>query len=84
MRMKGSDRVLVLDDGRVAEYDAPDVLMQRPDSLFRILLKKMHKQNKKRGFVTPAAPSQDSVSVSSLQSSHSSTRQDLGGVLVQP
>ena len=68
-RIKGSDRVLVLDDGLVVEYDAPEVLMQRSDSLFRILLKKMHEQNKNKtnvgGSVTPAT-SQDSVSISSL------------------
>lgn len=29
-----SDRVLVLDHGRVAEFDAPAALMDRPDSLF--------------------------------------------------
>jgi ABC-type multidrug transport system fused ATPase/permease subunit len=78
----GSDRVLVLDDGRVAEYDAPEVLMRQSDSLFRILLKKMHEQNKNkknvRGFVTPATP-QDSASSSSLQSSHSGERHDLVG-----
>ena len=47
VRTTGSDRVLVLDDGRVAEYDAPEALMQRPDSLFRVLLKEMNEQNKK-------------------------------------
>jgi ABC-type multidrug transport system fused ATPase/permease subunit len=35
-----SDRVLVLDDGRVAEFDAPDVLMEEEDSLFRIMVEK--------------------------------------------
>ena len=45
--LSGSDRVLVLDEGRVAEYDAPQVLMKRPDSLFHVLLKKMNEQNKK-------------------------------------
>merc|ERR1712032_291621 len=43
----GSDRVLVLDEGRVAEYDAPQVLMKRSNSLFHVLLKKMNEQNKK-------------------------------------
>jgi ABC-type multidrug transport system fused ATPase/permease subunit len=35
-----SDRVLVLDNGRVAEFDAPDVLMEQEDSLFRIMVEK--------------------------------------------
>merc|ERR1712227_398587 len=52
----GSDRVLVLDDGRVAEYDAPDVLMQQPDSLFRILLKKMHEQQNEQKKKMPEMP----------------------------
>lgn len=29
-----SHRVLVMSEGRVAEYDTPQVLMQRPESLF--------------------------------------------------
>lgn len=33
-----SDRILVLDQGQVAEMDHPDVLQQRPDSLFSSLL----------------------------------------------
>ncbi|XP_062382897.1 ATP-binding cassette sub-family C member 12-like [Sardina pilchardus] len=33
-----SDRILVMDNGRVAELDPPEVLMQRPDSLFSSLL----------------------------------------------
>ncbi|XP_063046053.1 ATP-binding cassette sub-family C member 12 [Engraulis encrasicolus] len=33
-----SDRILVMDNGQVAECDPPEVLMQRPDSLFASLL----------------------------------------------
>ncbi|XP_068455489.1 ATP-binding cassette sub-family C member 12 [Clinocottus analis] len=33
-----ADRILVMDNGEVAEFDAPDVLKQRPDSLFSSLL----------------------------------------------
>ncbi|XP_062382172.1 ATP-binding cassette sub-family C member 12-like isoform X1 [Sardina pilchardus] len=33
-----SDRILVMDNGEVAELDPPEVLMQRPDSLFSSLL----------------------------------------------
>ncbi|XP_074521778.1 ATP-binding cassette sub-family C member 12-like [Halichoeres trimaculatus] len=34
-----ADRILVMDKGEVAELDRPDVLKQRPDSLFSSLLK---------------------------------------------
>ncbi|XP_054473571.1 iron-sulfur clusters transporter ABCB7, mitochondrial-like [Anoplopoma fimbria] len=33
-----ADRILVMDNGEVAELDDPDVLKQRPDSLFSSLL----------------------------------------------
>ncbi|XP_044000528.1 ATP-binding cassette sub-family C member 12 isoform X1 [Gambusia affinis] len=33
-----ADRILVMDDGKAAELDPPDVLKQRPDSLFSSLL----------------------------------------------
>ncbi|XP_063080213.1 ATP-binding cassette sub-family C member 12-like [Engraulis encrasicolus] len=33
-----SDRILVMDNGQVAELDSPEVLMQRPGSLFSSLL----------------------------------------------
>lgn len=33
-----SDKVLVLDDGRVAEYDTPQNLLQREDSLFKAMV----------------------------------------------
>ena len=35
-----SDRVLVLDDGHVAEYDSPQALLQKPDGLFRAMVEK--------------------------------------------
>ncbi|XP_042372061.1 ATP-binding cassette sub-family C member 12-like, partial [Plectropomus leopardus] len=34
-----ADRILVLDSGQAVEFDHPDVLKQRPDSLFSSLLK---------------------------------------------
>ncbi|KAL1007722.1 hypothetical protein UPYG_G00090710 [Umbra pygmaea] len=33
-----SDRILVMEDGKVVEFDSPEVLMQRPDSHFAMLL----------------------------------------------
>jgi ABC-type multidrug transport system fused ATPase/permease subunit len=41
-----SDRVLVLDGGRVAEFDAPSVLLERPDSMFANLAQEaaMHEE----------------------------------------
>lgn len=35
-----SDRVLVLDDGYVAEYDSPQALLQKPGGLFRAMVEK--------------------------------------------
>jgi len=35
-----SDRVLVLDAGRVAEFDSPSVLMGMPDGIFRSMVEK--------------------------------------------
>ena len=35
-----SDRVLVLDDGYVAEYDSPQALLRKPDGLFRAMVEK--------------------------------------------
>jgi ATP-binding cassette subfamily C (CFTR/MRP) protein 1 len=35
-----SDRVLVLDDGRVAEYDSPEKLLAKEDSLFKTMIDK--------------------------------------------
>ena len=32
-----SDRLLVLDAGNLAEYDAPEALLAKPDGLFRSL-----------------------------------------------
>lgn len=41
-----SDKVLVLDEGRVKEYDAPDALMKNPQSDFAKLLQELEmKQN---------------------------------------
>ncbi|XP_062377949.1 ATP-binding cassette sub-family C member 12-like [Sardina pilchardus] len=40
-----SDRVLVMDNGQVAELDPPEVLMQRPDSLFSSLLAAANRVN---------------------------------------
>ena len=37
--IKKSDRVLVLDQGRVLEYDAPEVLANNPNSHFANLLR---------------------------------------------
>jgi len=34
-----NDKILVMDQGNVAEYDHPDILRQRPDSIFYSLLK---------------------------------------------
>lgn len=34
-----SDRVLVLDQGKVAEFDTPKRLLQRPDGIFASLVK---------------------------------------------
>ncbi|ORX35410.1 putative metal resistance protein ycf1 [Kockovaella imperatae] len=33
-----SDRVLVMSNGKVAEYDSPDVLLQNPDSIFQSMV----------------------------------------------
>ena len=33
-----SDRILVMNNGKVVEFDRPEVLLQRPDSLFSSLL----------------------------------------------
>jgi len=33
-----SDKVLVMSEGRVAEYDSPDVLLQNNASLFKALV----------------------------------------------
>ena len=36
-----SDKVLVLDDGKTAEYDAPKVLLANPESRFTKLLEEL-------------------------------------------
>jgi ATP-binding cassette subfamily C (CFTR/MRP) protein 1 len=33
-----SDKVLVMSEGRVAEYDSPDILLQNKASLFKALV----------------------------------------------
>ena len=35
-----SDRVLVLDDGYVAEYDSPQALLEKPDGIFKAMVDK--------------------------------------------
>jgi ATP-binding cassette subfamily C (CFTR/MRP) protein 1 len=35
-----SDRVLVLDDGHIAEYDTPEVLLAKEDGLFKAMIDK--------------------------------------------
>ncbi len=35
-----SDRILVLDDGHVAEFDSPSVLLNKEGGLFRALVEK--------------------------------------------
>jgi ABC-type multidrug transport system fused ATPase/permease subunit len=42
-----SDRVLVLDQGKMLEYDAPSVLKGNPDSEFSQLLKELKKKKEK-------------------------------------
>jgi ATP-binding cassette subfamily C (CFTR/MRP) protein 5 len=39
----GSDRILVMDDGHVVEFDTPTVLMGNPDSAFNALLHNLSK-----------------------------------------
>ena len=41
-----SDSVLVLDDGKVAEYDKPAVLLQRPSSLYYSLVHESLRQQR--------------------------------------
>jgi ATP-binding cassette subfamily C (CFTR/MRP) protein 1 len=35
-----SDKILVLDDGRVAEFDTPDRLRRKPDGIFKSMVDK--------------------------------------------
>jgi ABC-type multidrug transport system fused ATPase/permease subunit len=35
-----SDKILVMDDGIVAEFDSPTVLLSNPDSIFSQILNK--------------------------------------------
>jgi len=39
-----SDRVCVMDAGRVVEYDAPDVLLKNEDSIFSGLVREMRER----------------------------------------
>lgn len=38
-----SDRVLVLDDGRIAEFDSPETLLKKEDSIFKSMVDKSRK-----------------------------------------
>lgn len=42
-----SDRVLVLDDGRVAEFDSPEALLQKKDGIFKSMVEKSRESNEK-------------------------------------
>ena len=35
-----SDRVLVLDDGKIAEFDAPSALLAKPEGIFKAMVDK--------------------------------------------
>lgn len=35
-----SDRVLVLDEGRIAEYDTPEALLEKKDGIFKGMVEK--------------------------------------------
>lgn len=39
--------MLVLDDGRVAEFDSPDVLLQMKDGIFKSMVDKSRESNEK-------------------------------------
>ena len=41
-----SDRVIVLGEGRLIEFESPSVLMQNPDSHFTKLVKELEKKGK--------------------------------------
>lgn len=43
-----SDKVMVLDDGRVAEFDAPNQLMKNEKSHFTKLVKQLERKAKQR------------------------------------
>jgi ABC-type multidrug transport system fused ATPase/permease subunit len=38
-----SDRVLVLDDGRVAEFDSPSALLAKSEGIFKSMVEKSKK-----------------------------------------
>jgi ABC-type multidrug transport system fused ATPase/permease subunit len=50
-----SDRVLVLDDGVIAEYDSPQRLLEKEDGLFRAMIDKS-KTAKSLGAIPPTIP----------------------------
>lgn len=42
-----SDRVLVLDDGKIAEYDTPEALLKMKDGIFKSMVDKSNKAHEK-------------------------------------
>jgi ABC-type multidrug transport system fused ATPase/permease subunit len=36
-----SDRIMVMDDGRVVEIDSPEILIQNPDNTFNGLIRSL-------------------------------------------
>lgn len=52
----GSDRVMVMQDGAVAELDSPSVLLQNPDSLFNSLVRTLREVSAGGLAPTPSPP----------------------------
>jgi len=42
-----SDRVLVLDDGRIAEFDTPEKLLEMKDGIFKSMVDKSREAHEK-------------------------------------